>query len=931
MMYLTHAGLLLSACFIYYWLLLRNETHFTLNRWILLGCLASSLLLPLMTVPAGWSLREALTVEEAAPLAEAEKAATAAVKPTPMPSAKTTLKEDAKAETKQVTEVGLEQAEEASPSAAEDVTVVGTALPAKKIDWFRLFWWVYLAGVAIFGLHFLVQFGYLVWKVIRHPGFDAGGFHLVELEEDAAPYSFWNRVFLNPDRYDPETYHQIVQHEAVHVRQRHSLDLFLAELVVVVQWCNPFAWLYRRAIENNLEFLTDAEVLRQGEDPVGYQMSLVRVAVPNYPLGLTTSYNQSLLEKRIAMMKTKKSSLASGWKYLTIVPLLLLSMLQFNAVAQVAPVPPVTPAAAAAIPVPVPPSAPAAAPEVVINNQRQAPQTPSSTSATGTSNVSTNINRTITANTQANVVEPGGQTINIVNGTAISSPNVSLPTVDPVIDVTNEDFSKARRSWTAEIDGSEVCFTFIVTQDNRQHLSTNSRCFLRTALGTLPTGQMGDFSLKRESGTITFNGVFNGDEGLGSFNYVPAPAFKSMLAAKGYDDYEDMELLHFFFIDFTEVYLNYLNREGYKPTQRELFKLAIFGFSEEEFRTTLAGYQAAGYGKPDMDKMIKLRIHGVSNEYIKEVSDLGFQNLSLDEITKAKIHGLSAEFVRDMSRAGFQNLAFDEVINMSIHGVSSEYVTELKNLGYDNLTADEVVGARIHGVRTDLISNLRKMGLGNLSLEEARSAAIHGVDEDYVNELNKLGYTDLNIDEVISAKIHGVSFRKIGDLKKAGLTGLSLEEARNAAIHGVNENYVNELIELGYTGLNIEEVISAKIHGVSFRKIGDLKKAGLTGLSLKQARNAAIHGVNSRQVQELRDMGYTDLRFEDFVNARIHGVTPRFVKSFEGLGYGKIPFKQLKSLKIHGVSADYIRKYRRDGDSVEDMISDKIHGRHRRN
>ncbi len=922
-MYLIHAGLLLSACFLYYWLLLRNETHFALNRWILLGCLAGSLLLPLVTVPAGWSLKEALTIEETTPLPEAAPTAAITSKSDPIPSVKATPKEDLKAEIKGEAKASPELLDESARSGTEAPAVANTAAPTSKVDWFRLLWWVYLGGVAIFGIHFLVQFGYLIRKVIRHPGFDAGGFHLVELREDAAPYSFWNRVFLNPDRYDPETYHQIVQHEAVHVRQRHSLDLLLAELVVVVQWCNPFAWLYRRAIENNLEFLTDAEVLRQGEDPVGYQMSLVRVAVPNFPLGLTTSYNQSLLEKRIAMMKTKKSSLASGWKYLTIAPLLLLSMLQFNAVAQVSPS---APTASVATPgtqdmnaVPTPNPAPATAPEVVIDNQR----IPNATSTTGTeivsNNVSNSINRSVNANVQANVVEPNSHT-----------KTVDLPSVEPVMDVTNADFEKARRSWTAEIDGNEVCFTFIVTQDNRQHLSTNSRCFPRTALGTLPTGQMGDFSLKRESGTITFNGVFNGDEGLGSFNYVPDPAFKRMLAAKGYEEYEDMELLHFFFIDFTSGYLDYLNREGYKPSQRELFKLAIFGFSEREFRTTLAGYKAAGYGKPGMDKMIKLRIHGVSNEYIKEVSDLGFKGLSLDEITKAKIHGLSAEFVQDMSKAGFRNLEFDEVINMSIHGVSSEYVTELKNLGYDNLTAEEVVGARIHGVRTESIRKLRELGLGNLSLEEARNASIHGVTESYVRELSDLGYTDLNVEEVISAKIHGVSKRKIGDLNKAGMGKLSLEEARNASIHGVTESYVRELSDLGYTDLNIEEVVSAKIHGVSKHKIGDLNKAGLTNLTLKEARNAAVHGVNASQVEALREMGYTELEFKDFVNARIHGISPRFVRSYQDLGYGKIPFKQLMKLKIHGVSANYIRKYRRDGDSIDDMINDKIHGRHRR-
>ncbi|TXF90550.1 hypothetical protein FUA23_05485 [Neolewinella aurantiaca] len=852
MIYLIHAGLLLSGCFAYYWLLLRNETHFSLNRWVLLGCLVGSLVLPLVTVPAAWSLRKALVTESVVP--DATEPSSSVANTSLISRAGTSATESAatKAEMTPATAPPPASTTTGQIITTQDQQTARASLPA-GINYGKLLWLIYLGGVAIFGLHFLVQLGYLIVKVIRHPGFDAGGFHLVELKEEAAPYSFWNRVFLNPDRYDPETYHQIVQHEAVHVRQRHSIDLLLAELVVIVQWCNPFAWLYRRAIENNLEFLTDAEVIRQGEDPVDYQMSLVKVAVPNFPLGLTTSYNQSLLEKRITMMKSKKSSLASGWKYLTILPLLLLSVIQFNAVAQTAPVP--APDHEAASPVAIPHPAPAAEPV----------SAPAETAiAVAVSPV---------AASEATSFPLPAMTVQVSPAPAVTPvPDVViLPVANPAVSATNEDFDKARRSWTAEIEDDEVCFTFIVTQGDRQHLSTNSRCFPRAELGTLPTGQTGDFSLQRESGTVTFNGVFNGPEGLGSFDFLPDPNFRKMLAAKGYDGYEDMELLHFFFIDFTSGYLDYLNREDYKPTERELFKLAIFGLSEDEFRSALSGYQTAGYGKPDMDKMIELRIHGVNDKYINELSGLGYKDLTLDDVMKARIHGLSADFVEDMTKAGFRKMQFDDIINLSIHGVSSAYVAELKDLGYDNLSPDDVLEARIHGVRTEHIENLREAGLGNLSLEDAR----------------------------------------------------------NAAIHGVNASYVSELAELGYTSLKIDDVITAKIHGVSKRKIGDLKKAGLTGLSLDDASKAAIHGVNADQVQELRDMGYTELEFDDYVTARIHGITPRFVQSYEVLGYGKIPFEQLTKLKIHGVSADYIRKYRRDGDDINDLIGDKIRGRHR--
>lgn len=915
MMYLIHTGLLLGGCFLYYWMLLRNETHFALNRWILLACLGGSLLLPLITVPAGWSLREALADNTAVITTSTENASeTAATDQTLTVSPVSQLEIGEKPAVPALPETPvLETRKAASTATVPPQTTATTSPPPTPINWFRLLWWLYLGGVAVFGLHFLVQLGYLMIKVMRHPGFDAGGFHLVELEEDAAPYSFWNRVFLNPNRYDPETYHQIVQHEAVHVRQRHSVDLMIAEMLIIFQWFNPFAWLYRKAIENNLEFLTDAEVLRQGEDPVDYQLSLVKVAAPNYPLGLTTSYNQSLLEKRIAMMKAKKSSLASGWKYLSILPLLLLSMLQFNAVAQ-APVISATPEvvatpepAVAPMPAPAPTAniAPVTAPAEVAISEPTADATPMPMAMPVTPSVVT--------------PELTMDMIPIPMPAPVVAPDMAMP---------NAELEAARRSWTAEIEGDEICFTFIVSDGNRRHLNTSERCFERSLFGTLPSGQMGEFSLKRESGTIVFNGVFDGNEGIGNFDFTPAQAFERTLAAEGFE-YEDLELLHFFFVDFTESYLTYLKREGFNPTERQLFKLAVFGFSEEGFKKTLAEYNTAGYKSPPLKEMIELRIHGVDGEYINELSSAGYDGLSLQDIKKASIHGLSVEFVNDMANAGFKDLQFDEVIKMAIHGIDSEYVQELADLGYSGLPAEEVVRAKIHGVSTRGLADLKKAGFTNLSLKEARDARIHGVDADYVRELADLGYNELDLDEIVKAKIHGVSERKIGDLRKVGLSDLTLKQARDAAIHGVNAQYVRELKDLGYEPESIEEVIKARIHGVNERKIGDLRKAGLTNLTLKEARDASIHGVNADQVQELRDLGYTDLDFDDFVKARIHGISPRFVRSYSDVGFGKISFKHLIKLKIHGVSPEFIKKHKRDGDEIEDMISDKVRGRYR--
>lgn len=102
-----------------------------------------------------------------------------------------------------------------------------------------------------------------MYRAIHNPVIIDGQYRIVEVSGDKAPCSFGNTIFINPEKYEWETYNQILQHEKVHIRQRHTVDIIIAELMLIFQWFNPFAWIYRREMESNLEFLTDDELTQK--------------------------------------------------------------------------------------------------------------------------------------------------------------------------------------------------------------------------------------------------------------------------------------------------------------------------------------------------------------------------------------------------------------------------------------------------------------------------------------------------------------------------------------------------------------------------------------------------------------------------------------------------------------------------------------------
>lgn len=303
--YSLHVAILLAVCLLFYKLLLQKETYYNLNRWILLGCLMLAFVLPVIQVPQKISLMSVFLKQDNTSLVTPDN---------PIKDRNEILQQN----------VIREQS-------AASVVQPNAGPQLNKIDFIKWSVWLYWAGCVVFAANFLLQIIILLYQAYKKPVIRDGNYRIVEIDEDKAPCSFGNNIFINPAKYDWETYKQILLHEKVHIQQGHTFDLIIAELMLVMQWFNPFAWRYRTEVENNLEFLTDDAIIHQHKvEAEAYQLSLLKVSVPNYAMHITTNYNQSLLKKRILMMNAKRSNIHTSWKYFMLAPLLVILVCGLN-------------------------------------------------------------------------------------------------------------------------------------------------------------------------------------------------------------------------------------------------------------------------------------------------------------------------------------------------------------------------------------------------------------------------------------------------------------------------------------------------------------------------------------------------------------------------------------------------------------------------
>ncbi len=122
---------------------------------------------------------------------------------------------------------------------------------------------------------------------------------------------------------------EIVRHEFVHVKQKHSIDILWSELLCIVSWYNPFSWLLKRSIRQNLEFIADSKVLEGGMNKKEYQYLLLKV-IGNNHFSIAPKFNFSSLKKRIAMMNKMKTARMHIVKFLFILPLVAVLLIAFR-------------------------------------------------------------------------------------------------------------------------------------------------------------------------------------------------------------------------------------------------------------------------------------------------------------------------------------------------------------------------------------------------------------------------------------------------------------------------------------------------------------------------------------------------------------------------------------------------------------------------
>ncbi|WP_284698427.1 M56 family metallopeptidase [Terrimonas ginsenosidimutans] len=188
---------------------------------------------------------------------------------------------------------------------------------------------VLVAGTMVLVVLFCVR--YISFVRIRRQArlLSEGQTRIYQVDKNIIPFSFGNAIFINHNLHNEDELREIIRHEFVHVKQKHSIDIMWAEVLCMINWYNPFVWLLRKSVRQNLEFIADEQVLKSGLDRKQYQYMLLKVIGHNH-FSIASQFNFSSLKKRIAMMNKAQTSKRHLLRLLLIGPAVAVLLLAFR-------------------------------------------------------------------------------------------------------------------------------------------------------------------------------------------------------------------------------------------------------------------------------------------------------------------------------------------------------------------------------------------------------------------------------------------------------------------------------------------------------------------------------------------------------------------------------------------------------------------------
>jgi len=208
---------------------------------------------------------------------------------------------------------------QSSPTIASNIV---DAIPvSQSLDIYSYIFIFYVAIASLLMIMLIVNVFSVFFKIWKSDKERHSNYTIVAGITDDKVYSFF-RYLIKPK--DQKLINEILEHELVHIRQHHSIDLIISEICKAILWFNPFIYLSQKAVKINHEYICDHKAsMINGRYNYAKLLSDISYHESSYSYVNNFSYK---LKNRILMLQKLDELTQKRWRYTLFLPLLFLGL-----------------------------------------------------------------------------------------------------------------------------------------------------------------------------------------------------------------------------------------------------------------------------------------------------------------------------------------------------------------------------------------------------------------------------------------------------------------------------------------------------------------------------------------------------------------------------------------------------------------------------
>ncbi len=190
---------------------------------------------------------------------------------------------------------------------------------------------IYFSGVLRYSYLFIKNHWSIYLLIKKSERKNKGKWIHVKIKEDETAFSWFKYIFtgINFEKLNDYEQKKVLEHEKVHVYERHSLDVLIYEFYEIIFWFNPYVRKAKKTLKDLHEYIVDVKV-SANQSKYHYADLLIKLSLNKSKTKAVNLFSRNPLKDRIRLLAFPEGEQLKKFRFISGVPVIIFILIIYS-------------------------------------------------------------------------------------------------------------------------------------------------------------------------------------------------------------------------------------------------------------------------------------------------------------------------------------------------------------------------------------------------------------------------------------------------------------------------------------------------------------------------------------------------------------------------------------------------------------------------